>query len=262
MAKAARAEADEEGSERTCIVTREKHSPDDMIRFVLGPEAQVAPDLRRKLPGRGVWVSCSAKKVDEAVRKQAFGRGFKTQAKASPDLAAEVDRLLERDALEGLSIANKAGLIVSGAAKVEAAIEKDWAMALIHATDGGPDGVRKIDQAVARRFGTPAAIEKWQTFASGQLDLALGRTNVIHAAVKRGAAGELFLSRCRRLVAYRTAGTAAAEATRAAERTQRTPGDPEPQARDDGLEAIAYKASGLGLAADEKSNGLGPGIES
>ena len=262
MSKASRERPDEEGSERTCIVTREKRAPEDMIRFVLGPEAEVVPDLRRKLPGRGVWTTCSAVVVAEAVRKQMFGRGFKTQAKASPTLAEEVDALLEREALQGLALANKAGLVIAGFAKVEAALERGSTAALIHASDGGADGVRKLGQTVARRFGASTSIEEVRLFASSQLDLALGRANVIHAALERGSAGDLFLNRCRRLAAYRTAASAAAKATGATDRNQTTIDGPEFDAPDVGLDAIAFKAKRLGLAAHELSNGLCPGIES
>ena len=80
-----------------------------MIHFALSPTGNVVPDLRRKLPGRGVWTKLSAAVVDEAVRKQAFSRGFKTKAVAAPDLAGIVDGMIEQDALQFLSIVNKAG---------------------------------------------------------------------------------------------------------------------------------------------------------
>src|ERR1700683_2077804 len=93
-----RARPDKNGSERTCIVTGRKGPPEAMIHFSLSPNGEVAPDLRRKLPGRGVWTSLSFAVVDAAVRKQAFSRGFKTQAAAPPDLARRVDQIIERDA--------------------------------------------------------------------------------------------------------------------------------------------------------------------
>jgi predicted RNA-binding protein YlxR (DUF448 family) len=230
LGKAISAEEDEEGPLRTCIVTREKLSPDEMIRFVAGPEGLVVPDLKRKLPGRGVWVRCSVREVSEAVRCQTFGRGLKTRATAAATLPADIDRLLERDALQALAMANKAGCIVSGSAKVESAIQRGLANALLHARDAGPDGVRKLDQTFLRHTGEQTAgREKVELFESAQLDLALGRTNVIHAAVKRGAAGDFFLSRCRRLAAYRSPGDVAAPAAHLA-RNPDPPGSREPLA--------------------------------
>ena len=168
-----------ETSERTCIVTRQRGAPDAMIRFVCAPNGALAPDIRSRLPGRGVWVTARADVVAEAARKQIFARQLKASVKAPPELASEVDRLLEADCLQSLSMVNKAGLAVAGFNKVGAALEKGEAAAILEAVDGGADGKRKIAQAVRRGSG---AVETIALFTSSQLDLALGRTNVIHAA--------------------------------------------------------------------------------
>lgn len=199
----------EAGPERTCIVTRAKAAPEAMIRFVLGPGEVVVPDIRRKLPGRGVWVSASAARVAEAVRKHAFARGFKTKAAASENLAAEVDALLAKDCLQALSIANKAGLVTAGFGKVEAAIGDGALAGLIHAADASADGVRKLGQSLRRRFGEGIDRPRIDLFPSAELDLALGRANVIHAALLPGAASEAFLRRCFRLAMYRAGAPAA-----------------------------------------------------
>jgi hypothetical protein len=179
-----------------------------MLHFSLAPDGIVVPDLRRKLPGRGVWTLLSAATVEQAVRKQAFSRGFKTKAVAPPDLARDLDAIIERDALQFLSIVNKAGLIVTGAAKVEAAIRGGDILALIHARDGASDGTAKLERVLRGRFGEAAErIVRINLFASSQLDLALGRTNVIHAALGAGEASAAFLYRVRRLAAYRSNGT-------------------------------------------------------
>ena len=190
--------------ERTCIVTRVKASPRDMIRFVVGPDASVVADLRRKLPGRGVWVFGQADIVAKAVKCRAFSRGFKTKVTASLNLAAEVEAQLIRDCLQFLSLANKAGQVVSGFAKVESAIASGAVAGLIHAGGCSADGVRKLGQCLRHRYGEGAgAWPRIQLFGSAQLDLALGRTNVIHAALVQGAASEGFLDCCRRLTLYR-----------------------------------------------------------
>lgn len=198
----------DEGSQRTCIVTRAKLPPDELLRFVLGPDGQVVPDLKRKLPGRGVWVQATAKAVAEAIRRKAFTRGFKEPAQAPGDLAERVDALIEKDALQSLSMANKAGLVATGAFKVETEIASQAPAALIHARDGSPDGARKIAAALRRRGETTAQTPRIELFASSQLDLALGRANVIHAALRKGAASNAFLARCRRLAHYRAGGMA------------------------------------------------------
>ena len=116
------AEDDETGSERTCIVTRKRSSPETMLRFVRAPDGAVVPDLKRKLPGRGVWLTPNRAIVEAAVKKKVFSRAFKTEAKPSADLAELVDGLLERLARESFSLANTAGQIVAGFGKVEEAL--------------------------------------------------------------------------------------------------------------------------------------------
>jgi predicted RNA-binding protein YlxR (DUF448 family) len=193
----------EAGPERTCIVTRAKGAPDEMIRFVLGPGDAVVPDIRRKLPGRGVWVTASARRVAEAAKKNAFARGFRKKAVAPESLAADVEALLTKDCLQALSMANKAGLVVAGFGKVEEAISGGALAGLVHASDGGADGVRKLGQCLRRRFGEDEDRRRVILFRSAELDLALGRANVIHAALLSGAASDAFLQRCRRLTIYR-----------------------------------------------------------
>lgn len=194
----------ESGAERTCLVTKAKGSPDAMIRFVVGPDGIVVPDIRHKLPGRGVWVTARADKIAEAVRRQAFGRGFKAKVTIPEALPEQIDELLTRDCLQALALANKAGQVVSGFMKVEEAIGKSAVGALIHAREAGSDGIRKLTQVQRRRFGDALCLAEINLFTSLQLDLALGRTNVIHAALIDGAASRNFISRCRRLELYRS----------------------------------------------------------
>ena len=196
---------DEDGPERTCIVTRAKGAPDTMIRFVAGPGDVVVPDIRRRLPGRGVWVTASEPLVAEAVKRQAFSRGLKKKVRAEPALAASVWDLLSADALQSLAMANKAGAVTVGFAKVEGALNAGGVATLIHAADGAPDGVRKLEATRRRLASGATATMSVKLFSGEQLDLALGRTNVIHAALAAGPAGLAFLTRCRRLMQYRSA---------------------------------------------------------
>ncbi len=210
---------DEDGPERTCIVTRRKASPDEMLRFVAGPDALVVPDIRRRLPGRGVWVTTSQVLVAEAVKRGAFARGLKTKVRVETDLPQSVGDLLAVDALQSLAMANKAGAVVSGFFKVEAALVAGPVAVVLHAAEAADDGVRKLEAARRRRLRQdpgPIAVEEdeapMKVFSSQQLDLALGRTNVIHAALAAGSAGHAFLVRCRRLVQYRSAPVSAINA--------------------------------------------------
>jgi predicted RNA-binding protein YlxR (DUF448 family) len=193
----------ETGPERTCIVTRQRGAPDTMIRFVIGPGSVVVPDIRRKLPGRGVWVTARAERVAEAVKRRAFARALSAQVQVSEALPAEIDALLVSDCLQSLAMANKAGQVVAGFAKVEAAIAAGDVLALVHASDGRSDGKRKLDRIRHKATGESAYEPPIELFLSDQLDLALGRANVIHAALVPGSASGAFLARCRKLALYR-----------------------------------------------------------
>ena len=192
---------DESGPTRSCAVTRIARPVAELVRFALSPEGVVTPDLRRRLPGRGVWVTARRAEVERAAKKGVFSRGFRDKAVAPADLAGLVERLMRRDALAALSLANKAGLVTAGFAKVEAELAAGRAAALIRARQGGADGARKL-AATARRGGL-AAPEIVALFDSDELDMALGRENVIHAALARGGATENFLALCQRLSFYR-----------------------------------------------------------
>jgi predicted RNA-binding protein YlxR (DUF448 family) len=193
---------------RMCTVTRQVRPIDELIRFVVSPSGEVIPDLKRKLPGRGLWVSASHRAVAEAVRRNQFGKGFKREVRVAPTLAADTEVLLVRGAIEALAMAAKSGQIVSGFSKVEGALGQRQAQALIHASDGAADGIRKLDAVVRQNAGNSDETREFPVvtaLTSEQLDLALGRSNVIHAAVLAGPASKTFLSRSQLLVRYRMA---------------------------------------------------------
>jgi predicted RNA-binding protein YlxR (DUF448 family) len=193
------------GAERMCALTREVKPVDELIRFVLSPDGEVVPDVKRKLPGRGLWISGTRAAVTEAVKRNAFARGFKRELRIGADLAATTERLLERSALDALAIAGKAGQVVTGAAKVEAALARDDLIALIHASEASADGKRKLNAALERKKAEkPRETTIIETFSGEQLDLALSRPNVVHAALLAGPGAETFLARTRRLERFRT----------------------------------------------------------
>jgi hypothetical protein len=207
---------------RMCAVSREVRPIDELIRFVVAPSGEVIADLKRKLPGRGLWVSATRRAVAEAVRRHQFGRGFKRDVRVAPTLAADTEALLVRGAVEALAMAAKAGQALSGFGKVETALQgrqdKTAVQALIHASDGAMDGIRKLDGLARQNRGNTAESQEIPivtALTSAELDLALGRANVIHAALLAGPASRTFLSRSQTLVRYRsadddkTAGTAA-----------------------------------------------------
>jgi predicted RNA-binding protein YlxR (DUF448 family) len=194
------------GTDRYCAVTRSVKPVTDMIRFVAGPDG-VVPDLKRKLPGRGVWVTASRTALSDAIRRKVFARPFGQEVRVPAELVALTEQLLERAALDALAIAGKARLVVSGFSKVEAALTAENVVALIHAADAAPDGVRKLTGAALRRMDEAGiGMSVIQAFKSAQLDLALGRSNVVHAALLAGRASATFLARSALLARFRGDG--------------------------------------------------------
>jgi predicted RNA-binding protein YlxR (DUF448 family) len=193
---------------RMCAVSREVRPIDELIRFVVSPDGVVVPDLKRKLPGRGMWVTASRGVVAEAVRRHQFNKAFKRELRIPQTFPADIEALLVRSVTEALGIAAKAGQIVAGFGKVESALREGTAEVLIHASDGAADGIRKLD-ALARQNGenrgSRPQIPVVTALKSAELDLALTRSNVIHAALLAGPASKTFLSRSQMLVRYRLA---------------------------------------------------------
>jgi len=199
--------------ERTCIVTRVTQAPEAMIRFVRGPDGTVVPDLRGKLPGRGAWVSARREVVATAVRKNQFSRAFKGPSPAPADLAERIGEALRADLRQAIALANKAGCVVAGFGKVEAAIGAEPGVAaVIHATGASPDGRRKVAAALMRRYGQAiSGIPIIDDLSEDELDMALGRDHVIHAALVAGAGTAGCLSRWRRLRSFEGAAAATEE---------------------------------------------------
>lgn len=201
------------GSERFCALERRVKPAGELIRFVVGPGNDVIADVKRKLPGRGLWITASRAAVEEAVNKRIFARGFRKEVRVSPDLGAHTDRLLERSALDALAIAAKAGHVSSGFAKVESAIGAGEIVALFHAREGAEEGKRKLNAALRRNSHTAAQVPLIEAFSGQQLDLALGRVNVIHAALLGGPASTTFLARMKQMLRFRDDNPGAAAAT-------------------------------------------------
>ncbi len=134
--------------------------------------------------------------------RRAFARGFKRDVKVPPDLADATERLLVRAVLDALAIAGKAGLVVSGFAKVEAALCRDRVTALFHSAEAARDGINKLKGPLMSRPDAER-IAVIRAFETGQLDLALGRSNVVHAALLAGTASDTLLARWTRLERFR-----------------------------------------------------------
>ena len=197
---------------RMCALSRDVRPIDELIRFVVSPQGEVVADVKRKLPGRGLWISASRQAVAEAVQRRHFGRGFRRDVRVAATLAADTEILLARSAVEALAIAAKAGQVISGFSKVESALQARQGtpaiLALIHASDGAADGIRKLEALAHKNHGIHGESAEFTivtALTSAQLDLALGRSNVVHAALLAGPASKTFLLRSQTLVQYRLA---------------------------------------------------------
>lgn len=170
-----------------------------MIRFVLGPDKVVVPDLRLKLPGRGVWVTARHETIQTACDKGLFARGFKEKVGDCSGLADLVAEQLEKTCLSALSMTRKAGQIVTGFAKVEASIAQKPLIGLIHAADAAEDGQKKLAQVVRRFYGREEKVVVIRYFSAEALSTALGLGNVVHAVLLTGSASKTFLQQAVKL---------------------------------------------------------------
>ncbi len=177
--------------ERTCILTRRKGTKDELIRLALGPEGEVAPDVRARAPGRGAWIGVTRAELDEANAKGklkgALQRAFKSSTVALPaDLGERTEAALRQAALDRLGMEARSGNLINGSERVETAARSGRVAMLIHAADAGEDGRKKLDQAwrvggggtQGMIFPEPRTI----------LSMALGRENVVHVALTDPAA--------------------------------------------------------------------------
>lgn len=192
---------------RTCIVTGEILPARELVRFVIAPDGEIVPDLQARLPGRGFWVKAERAAVEKAERTNAFARAAKTQVKTPAPLADRLCALVEKRLSKLLGLASRAGLLVGGFSKIEALFAHPARarslLALIEASDGAPEGARKL--AAALRRANPA-LPVIPLFPARQLGLALGEELVVHAALRDGGLSRLLLdeiSRYRRLAPAR-----------------------------------------------------------
>ena len=192
-------EDDETGALRRCIATGDRLDPALMVRFVVGPDNAVWPDIRGDLPGRGLWVRASRLALLQAMERRAFPRAAKAPVTVPADLPARTEALLAKRCLDWLGLARGAGLVRVGAEKVRAKLLAGRVAVLIEAADGSPAERAKM-VAVGRTLPLVTL------FDTGELGLALGRETVVHAALSSGRLTERFLADCARLTGFRAEG--------------------------------------------------------
>jgi predicted RNA-binding protein YlxR (DUF448 family) len=199
------AETEPHVPERTCVLTRRKGTRDDLIRLALGPDGSVAADVRARAPGRGAWIGVTRTELDAANAKgklkPALQRAFKASAVTIPaDLGERTEAALRQAALDRLGMEARAGNLINGADRIEAAARAGKVHLLVHAADAGEDGCRKLDQSWRVGGGGPRGV----IFPEPRtiLSLALGRENVVHVALTDPAAASRVSHALRRWRAF------------------------------------------------------------
>ena len=187
--------------ERRCIVTGEVLPEARLLRFVLAPDGQVVPDVEAKLPGRGLWVSADRAAIAQAVAKRLFARAAKAPATADSGLPERAEARLVERILAHLGLARRAGELILGFDQVDKALRSANPPALIiEAAEAAPDGRRKLQAAATARGHVPFVIG---ALTNAELSLALGRENVVHAALKPGRIAERLIFEAARLSGFR-----------------------------------------------------------
>lgn len=191
-----------ESPQRRCIVTGAVKDKSEMVRFVVGPDGRVVPDVGGNLPGRGLWLTASREVVEVAVAKGRFAKAARGHTVSEVDLADQVGRLLARRCLDLIGLTRRAGQAVTGFEKVRACLRQDDAAVLLAASDGGGDGRAKLS-------GLAGTIPEVAVFSRAELSSALGRENVVHAALRPGGLAGKFRMEATRLAGFRVDGPAA-----------------------------------------------------
>jgi predicted RNA-binding protein YlxR (DUF448 family) len=171
---------------RRCLVTGTSHDRAALLRFVVGPDRRIVPDVDGRLPGRGLWLTAARDIVKTAVAKRLFARAAKQDVVVEDGLDDRVEALLVRRSIERLGLARRAGQAVAGFTQVEKAVRAGGVAALVEAVDGAADGRGKLRRLTAAELG--------QAFA---------RESVVHAALLRGRLAEAFIAEQARLAGFR-----------------------------------------------------------
>ena len=197
---------------RRCIATGDTVSTDGLLRFVVGPEGMIYPDLGRELPGRGIWVGGRRDLLERAVKKRLFARAAKQAVTVADDLPDQVEADMARRGLALLGLAKRAGELTLGYEKARAMLLADPAAIVVTAHDASEKGRAKLLSGLAggaggggdeASAGHGAGRRIIDLFAIDELSLALGRENVVHAALRAGGLADRFLGECRRLKNFR-----------------------------------------------------------
>lgn len=192
-------EDDDSDGHRRCIASGESDAKLALVRFVVAPDGTLTPDIDGRLPGRGIWVGASKALVDEAVTKRLFAKAARREVRVPEGLADLVETLIARHLGAQLGLAKRAGMALSGFDKVEEFIASGKAGVVLLAADAAPNGREKMAKIAAE-------LPRIDLLTNQELSLAMGRENVVHAAVARGTFVDRMTAEALRLAGFRQAG--------------------------------------------------------
>lgn len=186
-------EEPETGPLRRCIMTREVQPKERMLRFVLGPNREIVPDIAGKLPGRGMWLSARGDVLETALSRGAFMRAARGQVTLPSDLRARIEDGLRGRVRDLLGLARRAGQAVSGWQAAREWLQAGRAGLLVQAADGS--------LAERARFGgrdLPAVTP----LTAAELGVVFGRDHAVHVVVAPGRLADAIRVEAERLAGF------------------------------------------------------------
>jgi predicted RNA-binding protein YlxR (DUF448 family) len=184
-----------DGPDRKCIATGEVQPKYGLVRFVVGPDMQIVPDILGKLPGRGIYVAADRDAIELAVKKKLFTRAAKQQVTVPDGLVEEVEKQIARRVIDLISLQRRGGRAVAGYEKVKGWLQSEEAEVLIQAVDGSGRGKSKLS--------TPHYGQYIGWLTADELGLAFGRQTVIHGALASGGLTQRVVEEAQRLKGVR-----------------------------------------------------------
>lgn len=187
----------EHESLRRCIVSQESAPKDAMIRFVVGPDRSIVPDLAAALPGKGIWVTARRSVLQEAVRRQLFSRAAREKIAVADGLATQVEVLLRKRVAQALGMCRRSGVALCGFEKVKALLVAGEARALVQAADASEDGRQRLRRLAGECTAVVECLDR------RELAVVMGREDVVHVALKAQGATDRFLVEAQRLTGFK-----------------------------------------------------------
>lgn len=184
-------EEPERGPLRRCLVTRESLPKEAMLRFVLGPDRVLVPDLEGRLPGRGMWLSAKADVLERALKRGAFAKAARGTVHLPPDLRARIEDGLRRRVRDLVGFARRSGQAVCGREVVREWLQAGRAGLLVEASDGSPAERARLVGGRDVPVVTPLPAEA--------LGAVFGRDHAVHVAIAQGRLAEAILAEAARL---------------------------------------------------------------